>query len=322
MEPPFEITAEAVGFLAEIERLLGRFEGLQQPRPTPILRRSLRIRTVQGSVAIEGNALTEDQITAVLDGRRVSGPSRDILEVQNALNAYERLSQWQSTCCRDLLEAHEVLMTGLLKEAGDWRRGKVGVLSGSRVTHVAPPDQLVAGRISDLLRFLESDAQTHPVALAAVVHYELEFIHPFEDGNGRIGRLWHSLILSQYHPLFLHVPIESVIRERQVEYYAVLRACDQSGRSTRFVDFCLSATLDALKWTLAEISPTTVTPFSRLATAREHFGTATFSRKDYCQVFPSLSTATASRDLRKAVDEGLASKSGQRALTRYAFINR
>ncbi len=319
MRPPFEITPLGIRLLANIERLLGRYEGWHHPRPTPLLRKSLRVKTVQGSVAIEGNALTEDQVTALLDGKRVAGPRKDILEVQNALKAYDRLAAWKPGRRADLLKAHRVLMAGLLERAGRWRTKGVEVIKGKKVIHVAPPAGRVPGLVQDLLRYVAADTETHPIVKAAVVHYELEFIHPFEDGNGRMGRLWHTLILSHYHPLFQHVPIESVIRDRQKEYYSVLSRCNQAGYSTAFIEFSLAATRDALDRTLSEIAPVTVTAAHRLETAREHFANRSFSRKDYLTLFPKLSTATASRDLRQAVDEGRMQRTGDKSLARYVF---
>jgi cell filamentation protein, protein adenylyltransferase len=319
MKPPFDITPLCVRLLADIERLLGRYEGLHHPRPAPLLRKELRVKTVRGSVAIEGNTLTEEQITALLDGKRVVGPRREVVEVQNALAAYDRLSEWDPAMSADLLKAHRVLMAGLLDGAGRWRRGGVGVMHGDQVVHVAPPADRVAFLVKELLDFAASDNETHPIAKAAVVHYELEFIHPFEDGNGRIGRLWHTLMLTHYHPLFLHVPIESVIRERQAEYYSVLGQCNQAGRSTDFVEFGLAATRDALEMTLSQISPEPVTGSHRLETAREHFGSQPFSRKDYLALFPKLSTASASRDLKQAVDARQLKKTGDKSQARYAF---
>ncbi|HLQ43576.1 MAG TPA: Fic family protein, partial [Planctomycetaceae bacterium] len=287
--------------------------------PAPLLSKSLRVKTVQGSVAIEGNTLTEEQVTALLDGKRVAGPRREIVEVQNALAAYDRLSEWDPVKPADMLKAHRVLMTALLDGAGHWRRGGVGVMQGDQVVHVAPPAARVAFLVKELLDFTASDQETHPVIKAAVVHYELEFIHPFADGNGRIGRLWHALMLSRYHPLFVHVPIESVIRDRQAEYYRVLGQCNQAGHSTAFVEFALAATRDALEMTLGQISPEPITGSHRLETAREHFGTQPFSRKDYLALFPKLSTATASRDLKQAVDARHLKKTGDKSQARYAF---
>ena len=319
MMPPFETTAECVRLLADIERLIGRYEGHHHPRPDPMLRKSLRIRTVQGSVAIEGNTLTDEQITAVLDGRRVSGPRREIREVKNALTAYDRLSVWNPGDLNDLLAAHRVLMSGLIESAGSWRRGKIGVLDGSRVAHVAPPAERVAWQVEQLLQFHADDQTTHPIIKAAVVHYELEFIHPFEDGNGRMGRLWHTLILSEYHAVFAYVPVESIIRDQQNDYYAVLRQCDRAGNSTAFVEFSLTATRQALDETLTQMIARPVTAADRLDVAQQRFQNSEFARRDYLSLFLGLSTATASRDLRQAVDDGQLQRSGQKAQTTYTF---
>ncbi len=199
MRPPIEVTPQCIRLLTDIERQLGRYEGLHHPRPAPLLRKSLRVKTLQGIVAIEGNALTEEQVTAVLEGKRVVGPRRDILEVQNALTAYERLANWKPGRRDDFLKAHGVLMAGLLERAGRWRTGGVGVMKGKKVIHIAPPTGRVPYLLKDLLDFFATDTETHAAIKVAVVHYELEFIHPFEDGNGRMGRLWHTLILSHYH---------------------------------------------------------------------------------------------------------------------------
>ncbi|MBS0206428.1 MAG: Fic family protein [Planctomycetes bacterium] len=319
MSPPFEISSLAIQLLADIERLLGRYEGLRHPRPAPQLRRSLRVKTVQGSVAIEGNSLAEDQITALIEGKRVVGPPREILEVKNVLAAYQHLTDWRPERRTDLLKAHGKLMAGLLDDAGQWRRGAVGVVQGPDVIHVAPPADRVPFLVQDILLFLQSDKQTHPIVKAAVMHYELEFIHPFEDGNGRIGRLWHTLVLSRYHPVFEYVPIESVIRDRQVEYYAVLGQCDRAGNSTLFIEFSLTATRDALAATLNQLAPAPVTAADRLTTAQQHFGTQSFSRKDYLTLLQGLSTATASRDLKQAADEGRLQRTGDKSRTRYQF---
>ncbi|MEW5854441.1 MAG: Fic family protein [Myxococcota bacterium] len=322
VRPPFEVTERSRGLLLVLERLLGRYEGMHQPRPAPRLRRSLRVKTVHGSVAIEGNTLTEDQVTAVLEGRRVVAPRRDIVEVQNALKAYERLPEWAPTSTDHLLAAHSALMTGLLESAGHWRRGGVGVMKGKQIAHIAPPAKRVPGLVAELLAYLERDIANHPAVLAAVIHHELEFIHPFDDGNGRIGRLWHTLILSRYHPLFAFVPVESVIRERQSAYYDALEASDRAGSSTVFIEFALEATCDAVEKTLGAVSRGPVTPEQRLDVAAEQLGTRLFSRKEYQALFPGLSTATASRDLRQGVDAQRLRRTGDKALARYAFVKR
>ena len=316
MKPPFEISDQTFESISRIERLLGRYEGLHSPRPLPRLRRSHRVRTIHDSLAIEGNTLSLAQATTVLEGKRIAAPSRDIQELKNANKAYERLSSWKPYSVSDFLKAHAVLLDGLLDSAGGWRSGSVGIARGDQITHVAPPADRVNGLMQDLLKFARSD--THPMLVrSAVVHYEIEFIHPFENGNGRMGRLWHTLLLRHYHPAFEFVPVESVIRERQQEYYDVLGACDQAGNSTAFIDFGISAVEAALQRFLDNLQVEPITQSHRLKIAAQRFAKREFTRKDYLALFPNLSTATASRDLRKGIEVGQFLKQGEKALTRY-----
>jgi Fic family protein len=316
--PPFEVTAAALTSCVEITRLVGRYEGLLSPKAQPKLRRKNRIRTVLGSVAIEGNSLSEDQVTALLEQKRVAGPRREILEVQNAIAAYDRARRLDPRKEKDLLAAHRILTRGLVPDAGRYRSQGVGVLQGTRVAHVAPPARQVPRLVGQLLEFLRT-ASDHPLVKSAVVHYELEFIHPFSDGNGRIGRLWQHVVLVQWHDIFDHLPIESVVRARQAEYYRVLGACDQAGSSSRFVEFSLSTIHTALADFLRDLRPEPATASSRLETARAALGRREFSRKDYLALFKALSTATASRDLKQGVTDRLLSTRGERALARYRF---
>lgn len=284
-----------------------------------MLRRSLKVRTIQASLQIEGNTLTEDQVTAVLEGKRVMAPARDLLEVRNAIACYDKLPQWSPGSARHLLAAHKIMMTGLVKTPGAWRSRGVGIAKGDVIAHVAPPADRVPGLMNDLLKWVRTDTEVPAPIRAAVCHYEMEFIHPFEDGNGRMGRLWHSLILHQHHPIFAHVPVESAIRDRQADYYNVLGQCDKAGNSTAFVEFALELTLEALKQ-VTDIHQPRMTSEARLAAAQQHFGRETFSRKDYLQRFPGLSQATASRDLRDAVANRLVAREGDKATARYRFV--
>ena len=320
VQPLFVITERILESVSRVERVLGRYEGMHHPRPSPALRRSSRVKTIQGSLAIEGNTLTEEQITAILEGKRVVGPKAEILEVQNAAAAYDKLAQWNPFVLNDLLQAHHVLMNGLVKGAGQWRSGAVGVMKGSQVTHIAPPADRVPYLMKDLVAALRQDSKLHPLVLGSIFHYELEFIHPFEDGNGRIGRLWHTLILTRYHGLFAHVPVESIIKGRQSEYYSALEQCDQAGASTVFIEFAMDAIREALEETVALVAGKPVTAERRMELAAEHFQDRTFARQDYMKLFPSLSTATASRDLKSACEQGLARKQGDKAKAQYRFL--
>lgn len=323
--PPFEMTTRAVELLAEIMRLVGRYEGLTSSAPQPKLRRQNQIRTVLGSLAIEGNTLSLEQATAIFDNKRVIGSKREILEVDNAIRVYARARELDPGKSRDLRAAHRSMMGGLIADAGSYRTKGVGVFQGSKVAHVAPPAKRVPALIEDLLGFVRrgaarvARAAPHPLVKAAVTHYELEFIHPFSDGNGRVGRLWQHVMLVRFHPLFELVPVESLIHSRQAEYYRVLGACDHAGASTLFIEFSLASMLAALEELLRELRPEPLTGKARLELARRAFGDAEFSRKDYLSQFKVLSTATASRDLKGGVDARTLVKSGQKALTRYRF---
>lgn len=319
MSPPvFELTAQSLRALTEIARLLGRLDGLQAPRPQLRLRKVSRVRTIHGSAGIEGNSLTLEQVTAVLEGRPVVGPRREILEIKNALEAYDLSSELVVTSQKDLLRAHRVLMKGLLEDAGCFRGVAVGVLRGRRVTHVAPPADRVQALVAGLLRWYR--ASPHPVLVKAVVlHYELAFIHPFADGNGRIARLWQHVALRAESPAFEFVPVESIIRERQQRYYAVLNRSNQLGAATPFVEFSLEALRDALLGLVQEVRPDRETAESRLEAAREAFGAGWFGRREYLQLHKRLSTATASRDLRDAVGSGGLEREGDKRLARYRF---
>jgi Fic family protein len=197
-------------------------------------------------LAIENNTLSLDQVTAVISGKRVLGHPREIQEVRNAFAAYEALLSWNPSAMKDLLAAHRLMLEGLVDGAGKFRSRAVGIAKGKRIVHLAPPADRVPGLIKDLLGWLKR-TDAHPLIAGCVFHYELEFIHPFADGNGRIGRLWQTLILSRWNPLFAYLPVESVIRDRQADYYKVLAACDKAGNSTGFIEFLLDALLTALR---------------------------------------------------------------------------
>jgi len=242
--PPYSLTSAIVSLIAQIGEAVGRLSAQETAATSLRLRRINRIRTIQGSLAIEGNTLSEAQITAILEGKRVIAPPREIQEARNAIKAYDLYTQWQPSAEKDLLAAHGILMKGLLDAPGHYRSGGVGVMAGGEVIHMAPPAKRVAPLMRDLLHWLKTTDE-HPLIASSVFHYEFEFIHPFEDGNGRMGRLWQTLILSQWNPLLAHIPVETLIHEHQQEYYAALNRSTRYGDSAAFVEFMLQMILDA-----------------------------------------------------------------------------
>jgi Fic family protein len=320
VRPPLLVSMAAAAALGKLERLLGTWEGaLGMPSPAPLLRRANRIRTVLDTVAIEGNPLSLEQATAVLQGKRVRGAPRAVLEIQNANRAYELVESYHPWHQRSLLGAHRVLMQGLIADAGRFRVTQVGVLQGQRVAHLAPPPHRVPDLMRSLFQFLRTEQAMSPIVQAVVFHYELELIHPFTDGNGRIGRLWQHALLLRASPIFAHVPAESLIRERQSDYYAALAASDRLGRSDPFLEYMLQILLRALARVSKQLRGQPETRQSRLAKARAELGSGWFSRKDYLSLFPRLSTASASRDLASALVDRQISSKGEHALTRYRF---
>ena len=319
MGPPFNLTNKSVSLCTDIARIVGQFEGISSPSPQPQLRRQNQIRTIHGSLSIEGNTLNLDQVTAILEGRKVLGDPREILEVRNAIKAYEQAHKWNSLKEADLLKAHGVMMSGLVRDAGKYRSINVGIIKGSKVGHVAPKPKLVPHLMIELFDFLKRDRETPTLIKACIFHYELEFIHPFSDGNGRIGRLWQHVILLSESPIFSYIPVESVIKERQAAYYQALSASDKARDATIFIEFALTTIRDSLAQLMEQIRPKPLTTKDRLEIASNRFGSKSFSRKDYLIIFKSISSATASRDLLVGVQSGQLKKNGEKALTRYSF---
>lgn len=319
MNPPFSITPKILGDIGRIERLIGRVEGLHQPKPQPYLRKSNRVRTVQGSLAIEGNTLDLEQVTALIEGKVVIGKKEEIQEVLNAVEVYDCIGQLDPFSMKDFLKSHGVMMRDLIGGAGKLRSTNVGIIKGSVVSHVAPKADRLNHLMEELFRFLGNE-EHHLLIRGCVFHYELEFIHPFVDGNGRMGRFWQSLLLNDYNPVFEYIPVESLIKENQKEYYEALEESDGLGDSTPFVEFSLSVIYQALDDFLAVLQPAPLSPGKRLKLVHSHFGDRSFSRKDYMQYLKTISSATASRDLKLGVEQELLSKKGKGSRTIYMYI--
>ena len=315
-----DITPKIVSLVAEISKMLGRFGEMGAPPPEPKLRRTALAKTLHATAAIEGNTLSVDQVGAILDGRPVpSKHPREVLEVRNAAAAYDRASKFKPWSVKDFLSAHKIIMAQLEDDAGKFRSGQVGVWQDGKVRHMAPPAKRVPALIDDLFDDLSKAKDLPFLVRAAIVHYEIEFIHPFSDGNGRMGRLWQHVVLFQESPAFQYCPFESVIYARQSLYYNALRAADRKGNAAPFVEFTLDALKVALEDVIGSVRPRKSTPLGRLTQARRAFGLQQFSRKNYMKRFPEISTATASRDLAAAVADGTLVMDGEKALARYQF---
>jgi len=247
-QPPFTITPRVIDLIAEISEVVGRLTVYADSEQALRLRRINRIRTIHGSLAIEGNSLSEEQITAILEGKHVIAPPREIQEVKNAIVAYDGLDGWKPDAEADLLAAHQILMAGLINESGMYREGGVGVMKGSEVIHMAPPAPRIAGLMADLFHWVKA-SEYHPLITSSVFHYEFEFIHPFADGNGRMGRLWQTLMLKQWNPLFADMPVESMIYEHQAAYYLALQESTEKSDSACFITFMLEMALDTVSST-------------------------------------------------------------------------
>ena len=238
--PPFEITNTMIHQVAEIAELVGKLTSTNQLSANPTLRRTNRIRTIHGSLAIEQNTLSLEQVTAVLNGKQVLAPPKDIAEVKNAYEIYERLEDLDPYSVDDLLTAHGIMTRGLVEESGVFRSRPVGVVDQEgHVLHFGTLPQYVPDLVMELLDWTKN-SDIHMLIRSCVFHYELELIHPFADGNGRIGRLWHTLLLSKWNPTLAWLPVESMIHARQPEYYAAINASNNAGESTVFIEFILS----------------------------------------------------------------------------------
>ena len=244
--PPFKITPRIIDLISRISEKIGEINSLESGTRHIELRRDNRIKTIHSSLAIENNSLSLEQITAIIEGKRVLGAPNEIQEVRNAVQAYDLLLSLDSTKEKDLLHAHALMMKDLVRYSGKYRSGGVGIFNGQNVVHVAPPASRVPVLMKDLFKWLKK-ADVHPLVKSCVFHYEFEFIHPFQDGNGRMGRLWQTAILKDWKNIFAWIPVESLIKDNQAKYYRVLRACDAVADSTAFVEFLLSLILKAIE---------------------------------------------------------------------------
>lgn len=245
-QPPFQLTHTMMRHVARIGERIGTWKAANQNQLVPELRRGNRIKTIQASLAVEQNTLTLEQVTAVIEGKTVLGLPKEIQEVRNAFTAYDALEHWHPQQIDDLLAAHALLLHGLIDDAGHWRSKGAGIYRGEQLVHMAPPASQIPRLMADLFEWL-ANTDAHPLIASAAFHYEFEFIHPFGDGNGRIGRLWQTLILSHWQPMLAFLPVETVIKHRQQTYYQLLTESDQKSDCSAFIEFLLQAIEDSLQ---------------------------------------------------------------------------
>lgn len=314
MKPPYEITAAILKFITSISLKIGEVNAKYLIKTNPTLRKQNQIKTIHSSLSIEGNTLTEEQITAIIENKRVVGPEKDILEVLNALEVYKNINKLKPESEKDFLKAHKLLLQKLINEPGKYRKQSVGIVKGSKVEHIAPPFGNVPYLMKDLFEYLK-DKNELTLIKSCVFHYEMEFIHPFLDGNGRMGRLWQTLILMQDYPIFEFLPFETLISKNQKEYYNALSISDKEGKSTKFIEYMLKIIESSLS-ELLENSTRKLNDKERVQLFLEN-NENVFSRKDYMNYFKDISSATASRDLKNAVENGIISKTGDKKTTTY-----
>lgn len=317
MNPPYQITPEIIKLIVSISEKIGQINAKFLDKPSPKLRKENRIKTIHSSLSIEGNTLTEKQITALIENKRIIGPEKDVNEVLNAIKVYNKLKSFDPKSSKSFLKAHEILMEGLVSDNGKYRNKGVGIMAGDRIAHMAPPAENVSHLMKDLFDYLKKSKEISLIK-SCVFHYEMEFIHPFIDGNGRMGRLWQTLILMKEHPVFEFIPFENIIHKTQSEYYHALSQSDKSGNSTPFIEYMLTVIDDSL-FKMLDFKSRILNTEDRLTYFSE-LNKTEFSRKDYMNVFKEISSATASRDLKQGVELGLFDKEGDKTKTIYRII--
>jgi Fic family protein len=313
---PYDITPKILVLLASISEKIGAINAHTLSKVNPELRKQNRIKTIQASLQIEGNTLSLEQVTAIINHKKIWGPEKDIQEVVNAHKVYQELSSFNPQSSRDFLKAHKLFMSVLIEHPGKYRSKGVGIVNGSQVKHIAPPAKRVPELMKDLFLYLKNKDEIALIK-SCVFHYELEFVHPFLDGNGRMGRLWQTLILMQEHPLFEYLPLETLIKENQETYYKTLALCDKKGTSTLFIEFMF----DIIDQALAQILNSknhTLKDTDRLDSFVEE-APAVFTRKDYMLKYKNISSATASRDLKKGVALKYFKSKGDKNKTTYVL---
>ncbi len=317
MKPPYNINNNILKLISSISNSLGEANSLHISKPKPELRKKNRIKTIKASLEIEGNSLSEEQITAIIDKKRVIAPKKDIIEVQNAVRVYDNLTNMNPSSLNSFLKAHGEMMEGLIIDNGKLRSSSVAIFKGNKIAHIAPPAKQLSKLMKELFAYIKNSDD--PILIkSCVVHYEIEFIHPFIDGNGRMGRLWQTLLLMKENQLFEYLPFETIIKQRQLEYYDMLEKSDRAGESTYFIEFMLQSIDESLN-NLLNVTNQHLTNKSRIDYFKEIYSGKSFTRKDYMLEFKDISTSTASRDLKYAVENAIIQKEGDKRNTLYRF---
>ncbi|TXE15669.1 Fic family protein [Psychroflexus gondwanensis] len=317
MKPPYEITSSILKLITSISEKIGEVNANLLNKPSPKLKKQNRIKTIHSSLRIEGNTLTEEQITALLENKRVIGPKKDVVEVLKAIKIYENLDIYKPSNEKSFLKAHQDLMESLIEDAGKYRKQSVGIVKGSKIEHEAPPFGNLPYLMKDLFEYLKKSDEIELIK-SCVFHYEMEFIHPFLDGNGRMGRLWQTLILMEKYPIFEFLPFETLMSNDQEKYYKALAESDKSGKSTQFIEYMLGV-IDISISELLNFNNRTLNEKDRL----EYFVSLNkiqFTRKDYMDIFKDISSATASRDLKKGTELKIFEKIGELNKTIYKLM--
>lgn len=319
MKPPYDITTKILKLIASISEKIGEISANLSDRPSPQLRKQNKIKTIHSSLSIEGNTLTLEQVTAIIENKKVIGPKKDVLEVLNAIKVYDSLTTFNPLSSKSFLSAHKLLMNGLIEKSGKYRSQEVGIFQGAKVAHIAPPAKNVLYLMDNLFKYLKNEDELTLIK-GCVFHYEMEFIHPFMDGNGRMGRLWQTVILMKEYPVFESLPLETLISQTQKDYYNALAQSDKAGKSTLFIEYML-VVIDKSLNELLSFNNRILKDTDRL----NYFitmGEKEFTRKDYMNVFKDISSSTASRDLKKGVELNIFYKTGNKNRTVYKLIEK
>ena len=306
--PPFEITEKILSDVAEIAELAGKISSTERLSANPTLRKTNRIKTIHGSLAIEQNTLSIEQITAVLNGKKIIAPPKDIAEVKNAYEIYEHMDMLDPYSIESLLAAHGVMMRGLVDEAGELRSRPVGVVNGEgKIIHFGTLPAYVPDALENLMNWTKS-SELPLLIKSCVFHYEFELIHPFIDGNGRVGRLWHTLLLSKWNALFAWLPVESIVHDHQQEYYEAINTSNAQGEGTAFIEFMLSVIEEALLSVIPENFEKSMMPTSgkenRWNILEKYLKKEKIIHNSDVQQLLEVSSATANRILVSFVKEG------------------